>query len=118
MSSSWPGRDAGWATRLALDLVPAAQALVDILSLLVVTPVVAFYLLVDWDRMIAKVDSWMPPRHRRDGAQLAREIERRIAGFVRGQALVCLMLGTWYAVGAAPDRAQFRLPDRHDRRRS
>ena len=56
------------------------------LSLLVVTPVVAFYLLYDWDRMVATVDSWMPLPHRDTVRGLAREIDAAIAGFVRGQA--------------------------------
>jgi predicted PurR-regulated permease PerM len=75
-----------------------SQSVLNVLSLIVVTPVVAFYLLVDWDRMIAKVDSWVPPRHRPTVRGLAKEINGAISGFIRGQALVCLLLGSWYAV--------------------
>jgi predicted PurR-regulated permease PerM len=81
------------------SLVSGGQALLDIASLLVITPVVAFYMLVDWDRMIASIDGFVPPRHRETVRTLAREINRAIGGFIRGQALVCLFLGTWYAVG-------------------
>ena len=63
------------------------------------TPVVAFYMLVDWDRMVRTVDSWMPVRQRETIRAIAHDIDRAIAGFVRGQALVCLILGTFYAVG-------------------
>jgi predicted PurR-regulated permease PerM len=63
-----------------------------------VTPVVAFYLLVDWDRMVRTVDGWLPPRNRDTIRRLAREIDLAMAGFVRGQSLVCLILGTFYAV--------------------
>jgi predicted PurR-regulated permease PerM len=63
-----------------------------------VTPVVAFYLLYDWERMIAKVDSWIPRPHRETVRQLGREIDSVIAGFVRGQAGVCLLLGSFYAI--------------------
>jgi predicted PurR-regulated permease PerM len=64
-----------------------------------VTPVVAFYMLVDWDRMVRTIDSWMPVRQRETIRVIAHDIDRAIAGFVRGQALVCIILGTFYAAG-------------------
>lgn len=77
----------------------SGMALLDIAALFVVTPVVAFYLLLDWDRMIAKIDSWIPRDHVETVRDLARQIDRAIAGFVRGQGSVCLILGIIYAVG-------------------
>ncbi|WP_112827243.1 AI-2E family transporter [Rhizobium cremeum] len=77
----------------------SGKALVDIASLLVVTPVVAFYLLLDWDRMIAKVDSWIPRNHVATVREIATELDNTIAGFVRGQGSLCLILGVYYAVG-------------------
>lgn len=74
-------------------------ALINLLSLLVVTPVVAFYILLDWDHMIEVLDGLVPPRHREDVRTLARDIDRALAGFLRGQSLVCLFLGVWYALG-------------------
>lgn len=68
-------------------------------SLIVVTPVVAFYLIYDWHKMIDAVDGWIPLRQRDTVHQLARETDTTIAGFVRGQSAVCLILGTFYAVG-------------------
>ncbi|HEX8770447.1 MAG TPA: AI-2E family transporter, partial [Acidimicrobiales bacterium] len=88
-----------WMVGFLRGLWSGGQALVSVFALLVVTPVVAFYLLVDWDRMIATVDGWVPVRNRDTVRALAREIDRAIAGFIRGQALVCLILGTIYAVG-------------------
>ena len=90
-----------WITTFLQGLWSGGQALIGIFSLLVVTPVVAFYMLVDWDRMVRTVDSWMPMRHRDTIRAIARDIDRAIAGFVRGQALVCLILGTFYAVSLA-----------------
>lgn len=81
------------------SLWSGGQALLGAFSLLVITPVVAFYLLVDWDKMVAAVDAWLPLRHRDTIRGLAREIDGAIAGFIRGQAAVCLILGTIYAVG-------------------
>lgn len=92
-------KGATWLGDLLASIWSGGQALVGILSLIVVTPVVAFYLLVDWDRMLAKIDAWVPPRHRDTVRELATEVNGAIGGFIRGQALVCLLLGTWYAVG-------------------
>ena len=92
-------KGATWLIAFLQSLWTGSQALIGILSLLVVTPVVAFYLLVDWDRMVATLDRWVPPRHRDVVRALARDIDTAIAGFIRGQSLVCLILGTFYAVG-------------------
>jgi predicted PurR-regulated permease PerM len=63
-----------------------------------VTPVVAFYLLYDWNRMVVAVDNWIPLQHREVVRGLAHEMDEAIAGFVRGQTAVCLILGSFYAV--------------------
>ncbi|WP_062229213.1 AI-2E family transporter [Aureimonas frigidaquae] len=81
------------------QLWTSSLALVNFLSLFVVTPVVAFYLLLDWDRMIDRIDSWVPRQHLATVRRLAREVDRSVAGFVRGQGSLCLILGTYYAVG-------------------
>jgi predicted PurR-regulated permease PerM len=88
---------AGWLTGFLRSLWSGGQALISIFSLLIVTPVVAFYLLYDWDRMVETVDSWVPRPHRATVHALAREIDTAIAGFVRGQTAVCLILGSFYA---------------------
>ncbi len=81
------------------SLIWRGYALINVVSLVVITPVVAFYMLLDWDHMVQIVDDLVPPRHREDVRMLARDIDRALAGFVRGQSLVCLFLGVWYAVG-------------------
>lgn len=93
------GQGASWLGGILQSVWSGGAAIVSVFALLVITPVVAFYLLVDWDRMVAKVDSWLP-RHQQETIRgLAREMDAAIAGFLRGQALVCLFLGTFYAVG-------------------
>jgi predicted PurR-regulated permease PerM len=89
----------GWLTTFVKSLWAGGQALLSIFSLVVVTPVVAFYLLYDWNRMVAAVDHWIPLQHRETVRGLAREMDDAIAGFVRGQTAVCLILGSYYAVG-------------------
>ncbi|MBY6241213.1 AI-2E family transporter [Methylosinus sp. Sm6] len=81
------------------SLVSRGAALVNVASLVVITPVVAFYILLDWDDMVATLDSLVPPRHREEARAVARDIDKALSGFVRGQALVCLFLGLWYSIG-------------------
>jgi predicted PurR-regulated permease PerM len=89
---------ASWAGAVLGSLWTGGRALVSVISLVVITPIVAFYLLLDWPRMIETVDAWTPVHHRQTVRTLAREMDAAIAGFVRGQAIVCLILGTFYAI--------------------
>ncbi|ABR59649.1 AI-2E family transporter [Sinorhizobium medicae] len=77
----------------------SGMALLNILSLFVITPVVAFYLLLDWDRMVDRVDSWIPRDYVEVVRQIARDMNASIAGFVRGQGSLCVILGLYYAIG-------------------
>ena len=90
---------AGWIAAFLGSIWSGGKALVSVISLLIITPIVAFYLLLDWERMIDKVDSWIPVQHKETVRGLAREMDTAISGFVRGQALVCLILGIIYSVG-------------------
>lgn len=89
----------GWVGQILSGLWSGGLAVFNALSLVVIMPVVAFYLLRDWDRIVAQIDGLLP----RDAAdtirEQVREIDDRLSGFVRGQASVCLALGVWYAAG-------------------
>ena len=100
---------ARWFATLIAGLWQGGQAIVGVISLLVVTPVVTFYLLLDWKRMIDKIDSLVPMRQREVVRGLAREIDRAMAGFIRGQSFVCLFLGLWYGVGFSMAGLNFGL---------
>lgn len=97
--SKYLSEGVGFLGTLLAQIWNSGKALVDIASLLVVTPVVAFYLLLDWDRMIAKVDGWIPRHHVATVREIASQLDSTIAGFVRGQGSLCLFLGIYYAVG-------------------
>ena len=90
---------ASFLTGLFQSLWSSGLALINIAGLLVVTPVVAFYMLLDWDRMVEKVDSWVPREHVDTVRQIATDINTATAGFLRGQGTLCLILGVIYAVG-------------------
>jgi predicted PurR-regulated permease PerM len=80
-------------------IVGSGFALFNVLSLLIVTPVVSFYLLRDWPRVTAKVDSWVPRRYQTVVRAQAREVDRILSAWVRGQAMCCMILALFYALG-------------------
>lgn len=80
------------------SIVGSGFALFNVLSLLVVTPVVSFYLLRDWPGVIRRLDQWLPRRYEDVVRAQAREVDRILAAWVRGQAICCLLLGLFYAV--------------------
>ena len=98
-----------WLTAFLKSLWSGGRALVSLFSLIVVTPVVAFYLVYDWHRMIQSVDEWVPVHQQDTVRRLARECDAAIAGFVRGQTTVCLLLGAYYAVGLTISGLNFGL---------
>ena len=79
-------------------LFQSGMAVVTFFSLILITPVVSFYLLRDWDVMTARVDSYLPKPHAKTIRQQLAIIDRTLAGFVRGQLNVCLLLGAFYAI--------------------
>ena len=80
-------------------LLQSGIALLNLVSLLFVTPVVTFYMLRDWDRMVARIEASVPPDYLPTVRRLARETDEVLAGFIRGQGLVCLFLALFYALG-------------------
>lgn len=80
-------------------LIGSGFALFNLLSLAVVTPVVGFYLLRDWQVVIERVDSWLPLRYRRVVRAQAAEVDRILSAWVRGQAMCCMILALFYAFG-------------------
>lgn len=89
----------GWAGTVLSRLLSGGAAVLNLLGLAVVTPVVAFYLLRDWDRLVARLDRMLPQQGGATIRTVMDEIDDRLSGFVRGQVLVCLVLGSWYACG-------------------
>ncbi len=100
---------AQWLAGATSGIVTGSIALIELMTTVVLTPVVAFYLLRDWDLMVAKVDSWLPPRYAPTIRELALESNRTIVGYARGQALVCLSLGAFYAAALTVVGLQFGL---------
>jgi predicted PurR-regulated permease PerM len=99
-------RSVGDLTRLASEWVgtflhslwSGGRALFSMFSLVIVTPIVAFYILYNWKSMIASIDNWVPPARRETVRGLAHEMDEKVIGFVRGQTTLCIILAVLYAV--------------------
>ncbi|MFP7571328.1 AI-2E family transporter [Marivita sp. S2033] len=90
-------------------ILSSAAGLINVIMLFVIVPVVAVYLLLDWDRMVARVDRLLPRDHAPTIRKLARDIDATLAGFIRGMGTVCIILGTYYAVALMLIGLQFGL---------
>jgi len=88
-----------WITNLLGNIWSGGLAFLNVLSLALITPIVSFYLLREWDEIVAWVDSYLPRDAAPEIRAQARRIDETMAGFIRGQACVCLTLATLYGVG-------------------
>jgi predicted PurR-regulated permease PerM len=95
---TWIASLVGWAAGFLEGLVTSGVALANLLSLVFITPIVAFFLLRDWDRIVTRLDSWLPRPHAATIREQARLVDATLAGFIHGQVLVSLALGAFYAV--------------------
>ncbi|WP_300519128.1 AI-2E family transporter [Aliiroseovarius sp.] len=94
---------------LVSAVVGSAMGIINVVVLMVITPVVAFYLLLDWDRMVGEIDKLLPRDHAPTVRKIAAEIDATLSSFIRGQGTVCLILGTYYAVALMVVGLQFGL---------
>lgn len=83
---------------LAQAVLNSSLAVLDFLLVVVLSPVIAFYLLMDWDRLVARIDDLIPREHVAVTRDLARQVDDVLSGFVRGQLSVALILGSFYAI--------------------
>ena len=91
------------------SVMASAISLIDVIMLMVITPVVAVYLLVDWDRILEKINELLPLDHASVVRSLASEIDSTLSAFVRGMIAVCLVLGIYYATALSLIGLEFGL---------
>ncbi len=108
-ATQWAGKGLAFAGGIASALAQRGFALINLLGLLFITPVVTFYMLRDWEKVVAAIDSTLPLDHADTIRKLTHESNAAIAGYVRGQALVCLALGSFYGIGLTLVGLQFGL---------
>lgn len=94
---------------LAQGVLTSALSLLSAVVFIVVVPVVAFYMLMDWDHMVTRIDQMLPRDHAPTIRRLAGEINDALSAFVRGQLTVCFLLGSFYSMALMFAGLQFGL---------
>ena len=87
-----------WLAGVVQGMITSSLAILNILSLVIVTPIVTFFLLRDWETMLARIDSWLPRQSLETVRGQARLVADTLVGFVHGQALICLILSIYYGI--------------------
>jgi predicted PurR-regulated permease PerM len=98
-AKGFAGTAVAWFGKVVGGIWSGGLALFNLVSLVFITPVIAFYLLRDWDHLVARVDGWLPRHHAATVREQLGLMDSALAGFLRGQATVCLVLGVFYATG-------------------
>lgn len=97
-ASSYVGDMVTWGLKLIAGLFTNSLALANLISLIILTPVVAFYLLRDWPKLVHSIESLMPKEYRNSIKGLMMNINKTLKGYIQGQLMVCLTLGLYYAI--------------------
>jgi len=87
-----------WSVRVLTNLLSNGMALANLLSLVILTPVITFYLLKDWPRMVSKIDNLLPNRWASLIHQHITTVDQTLSSYAKGQAIICLILMVLYAV--------------------
>ena len=98
-----------WAGGFLTEIISSSLAFANLLSLIIITPIVAFYLLRDWDLIINKVKSWMPITQKVRIVEQVVKVDRSLSALVRGQGTVCLILALYYSVSLTAVGLQFGI---------
>jgi predicted PurR-regulated permease PerM len=80
------------------NVFQSGLAIVGFVTFMALMPIVAFYLLIDWGRLGNKVNDLIPQKNSKRIKSVLSEIDQSMAGFIRGQLMVCLILGGFYAI--------------------
>lgn len=99
IATNQAGAIASFAGTAVTNIIGSGFAVVNVLSLLIITPIVTFYFLRDWPAIIRHADTWLPRPYKSVIRAQAIEVNRILSAWVRGQAICCLVLAGVYAVG-------------------
>jgi predicted PurR-regulated permease PerM len=98
MIGGWTGAALGWLAGLVEGLLTRSLAIANLLALLLITPLVAFFMLRDWPSIVAKCDELLPRPYAKTIREQMHLVDATISGYIHGQALVSLIVGVYYAV--------------------
>jgi predicted PurR-regulated permease PerM len=80
------------------NALSSSITIINVLSLIFITPILVFYLLKDWDILIEKVSAYLPKGISSSAKKVAADIDKSLSGYIRGQFHVCFILGIIYSV--------------------
>ena len=109
IAANQAGEIVSFAGSAASNIIGSGFAVVNVLTLLIITPIVTFYFLRDWPAIVLHVDTWLPRRYEGVIRAQALEVNRILAAWLRGQAICCLVLAVVYAVGLTAIGLDFGL---------
>ena len=98
MVGSWTGAALGWLAGLVEGLLTRGLAIANLIALLLITPLVAFFMLRDWPAIVAKFDELLPRAYADTIREQMRLVDATLSGYVHGQALVSVIVGVYYAI--------------------
>lgn len=97
-AASFATKGASYVLTFTGTLISSGQAVISTISVLILTPILTFYVLVDWETMIQRAITLVPIHNRATFAKIATDIDLTLSRFIRGQLLICAILGTFYAI--------------------
>ncbi|MEI7668704.1 MAG: AI-2E family transporter [Pseudomonadota bacterium] len=107
--SNFSGNIAGILGELASDLLKSGLAVLNIFSLIFITPIVAFYLLRDWDKVVVRFDKLLPRKYESVIIEQLKIIDNTLSGFIRGQTNVSLIMALYYSIALSIAGLNFAL---------
>ena len=109
LASTYLGDVVTWGIKLLAGILTSGLALANLISLIVITPIVAFYFLRDWNKIINRLDHWLPRPYEPTLRRLFTEMNTTVGGFAKGQALVCVVVGLYYSIALTIANLDFSL---------
>lgn len=91
------------------SILQSGFAVLNLASLIFLTPVVIFYLLRDWDEFVKRIDDMLPRDHADTIRMQLKEIDRTLSGFIHGQTNVCLIMAVYYGIALSGIGLNFGL---------
>lgn len=98
-----------WSGKALLSVSKSGGVLMAAVLSLFLIPIITFYLLRDWDMIVAHLAALIPESQRATVVELARESDEVLGAFLRGQVLVMIGLAIIYSVGLSLVGVQFAV---------
>lgn len=103
------GEALGMVPTLLSALLTRGLAFFNLLSLIFITPIVAFYMMRDWPLIVASVDGWLPKRQAPTIRRLFVEMDQKLSGYIRGVSMICIILAVFYGTALSAVGLDFGL---------